>query len=878
MDVLREILTWSEQRPIWQRDAIRRLFVQGILEPIDFDDLYALLRSTHGIHDPRSPEPRPLTADMIPADPAGAAPISLLALGNLVKVNAVAPDQRLVFESTGLNVVYGDNGSGKSGYIRVLKRACRARDREPILANAFAPPAPPLRASAVLEIQRDEDTHSVEWRDGDTAPDFLSQIAVFDHRCARIYVDEEREAQYLPYGLDILPALARVCGELRSRTMRELDACRHNPAEFADLHGPTAVGLLITSLSALTDVPEIERLAFLSEEEKTRAAALGRILAETDPAARARTLSALRSRVERIRMALVPITAAASEPALDSARRIDSDWRTAAEAAAMAARDLSADPSVLPGTGGTLWQALFDAAERFSLEEAYRGRPFPFVEEAARCLLCQQELTDGAARLERFARFVKEAANDARDRAVAARTSAIEALSAVTDPRSLGDPELLSEIAAYDLARSRKLDVFLQSLSTRIRTIRSRYETGHWGDIPSLSDDPSPDLMQLESRLTEEIDALARLALEGERTTLSAEYSELTSRLRLATRRVSVLAALERLRLAHYLQQCIGSLDTAPISRMAADLHHRAVSEELAAALNEEFGLLGLRAVSVELGQRTERGRPLQYLRFTLRPTNDLQLSSVLSEGEQRAIALAAFLAEVRTAAPASSLVLDDPVSSLDHLHRERVATRLTDEARSRQLIIFTHDVQFLLQLREQAARQGVPFSASRLRRQGTVAGYTSPHLPFLAMSTKDRLRTLRTERDQIAAIFDSDDMENYGRAVKNFYENLRETWERAVEEVLLRKVVQRFDRAVGTLRLREVVVDDDDHRTIFFAMANCSRFTHDAAAEAPPALPTPRELLRDIEECESWRARTESRAQSTREIRMALEEPPELA
>lgn len=52
-------------------------------------------------------------------------------------------------------------------------------------------------------------------------------------------------------------------------------------------------------------------------------------------------------------------------------------------------------------------------------------------------------------------------------------------------------------------------------------------------------------------------------------------------------------------------------------------------------------------------------------------------------------------------------IVFDDPVSSLDHRRRERVAKRLAAEAVQRQVIIFTHDIYFLCLLEEEAKRVG---------------------------------------------------------------------------------------------------------------------------------------------------------------------------
>jgi hypothetical protein len=57
-------------------------------------------------------------------------------------VNALAEGQTLRFGPS-MTVVYGDNGAGKTGCIRILKNACRARGRERILGNVTSGAAPP---------------------------------------------------------------------------------------------------------------------------------------------------------------------------------------------------------------------------------------------------------------------------------------------------------------------------------------------------------------------------------------------------------------------------------------------------------------------------------------------------------------------------------------------------------------------------------------------------------------------------------------------------------------------------------------------------------------------------------------------------------------
>ena len=119
------------------------------------------------------------------------------------------------FRAKGLTVIYGDNGSGKSGYSRVLKRACRARDQsEPILPNANFPTAQAGPAEAVFELSVNDIVQDVIWTHGKVAPQQLSSLAIFDSRCASAYLDEEDDFAYAPDGLDMLQGLGSVCKQL----------------------------------------------------------------------------------------------------------------------------------------------------------------------------------------------------------------------------------------------------------------------------------------------------------------------------------------------------------------------------------------------------------------------------------------------------------------------------------------------------------------------------------------------------------------------------------------------------------------------------------------------------------------------------------------
>ncbi len=251
MSILQEILVWTQGLAAWQSDAVARLLAKQTLTAEDQDDLFALLKAAHGIPDPKDRNPKPLTADQIPASVKATMHVELHAIKNMRHVNAIAENQHLPFSATGMTVIYGDNGSGKSGYSRVLKRACRARDQmEAIHPNANMPAGKAGAPEAAFEIAVDGVAKDAQWTQGKTAPPELSSFAIFDSRCARAYLDSEDDFSYVPYGLDVFEGLAKVCKQLKTLVDTEHAQSAVDLTAFVPLQGDTLVGKLIASLTA----------------------------------------------------------------------------------------------------------------------------------------------------------------------------------------------------------------------------------------------------------------------------------------------------------------------------------------------------------------------------------------------------------------------------------------------------------------------------------------------------------------------------------------------------------------------------------------------------------------------------------------------------
>ena len=256
MALIDNILAWSSTSlKGWQQDAVRRLF-QQTLDAAALDDLYAMLKDGFGLTDPSERKPEPLAKHHLPVTAAIGSAATLVSMRQVTNVNRLASNQTLKFAPKGLTVIYGGNGSGKSGYARVLKRACRSRGTaEDVRPNALEKLGNTDIPRAVFDIEIGGNESTVKWERGQPSPPELATVAVFDTHCARAYLDDHQEIAYLPFGLDVVENLAQVVlPKLTEKLNTELATTSTVTDSFKHLLGPTKVGALVALLSEKTDI------------------------------------------------------------------------------------------------------------------------------------------------------------------------------------------------------------------------------------------------------------------------------------------------------------------------------------------------------------------------------------------------------------------------------------------------------------------------------------------------------------------------------------------------------------------------------------------------------------------------------------------------
>lgn len=848
------ILEWSAARPAWQRDALRRIIAKGKLSDVDKAELVQLCLKGQGAEG-IAVESHPLEASHVPTAAVAGSAITLTSLSQVAGVNRLAAGQRLPFAPSGITVVYGDNGVGKSGYARILKRACRARFVGDILPNAFDPAASSVASATIAYSEGALAAAPIDWVNEGKPHPILSAVSVFDRDCASVHVRNENVVAFRPFGLDVPDELAAACQAVKEALSTEqtrLKGAQDSIFSSPTFNPETPVGKILANLKATTKLGPLEAMAGLLDVEESRLDQLNEDLAR-DPLRAAAEQRTAAQTLERFADSLASILAKTADGPLLKLLALGEDAATKRGAAKVAAETAFSDAAI-PGVGEKTWRVLWEAARRYSVEVAYPGQPFPPEETDTHCVLCLQPLEDSAvARMAAFERFVQ------------ADTEKVASEAEKELHAAFGELEKAPiRIAAFPLRRQLVLRsrsagaAVLRALAVarlRRRITLDGIASQNKVSLPAAGPDPVAAVRQVAADLLTYAKNLEAAADPAGRKILVDERDALRDRKALDDLLPKVKAEIQRLLQLARLAKCITETATNAVTTLGNGIADQVITPRMRERFQGEIQKLAASRVRVDIVRSGGKYGSPQY-QVRLYANEKAKVHSVLSEGEQTCVALAVFLAELATAGHSSSLVFDDPVSSLDHRWRRKVAERLAEEAAVRQIVVFTHDLVFLNDLQTLARQRGVPIKEISLTQTAIGAGVVHEGLPWAGQKIPERLDNLEKDARAARLLYEAHDDEGYATAVANFYNRLRSTWERALEDRAFCNVVTRHRDYIDAKNLKRVTaLTETDTASWAAGFKICCDITdaHDPSRGRNASPPPPEDLVKHVGDLKDW-------------------------
>lgn len=854
-NVLNEISQWATSLPYWEQAALEKIVTGVTFADSDYDELLQYLLEDAKLAMPAPARPVLTFPQAIAAAGSSAGKLFRLSkISNLCHINALVTHQELTF-GPALTAVFGANGSGKSGYARVIGSAAFTRGDKQILMDVTQPTDTAKVMMADVELTDETDTYAIHYQIGQSCSQMRS-FYVFDSTSVRAHLTKSNAMSFAPAGLGYLTQLADITDQVRKRLQVKIDQRTHPNNPFLPLFpGQTEVSQLIATLGSTTNVAMLHRLGTLSNQEEVQITGLDQQIARL----KSEDIPQKIEEISQIIVDLRKLTAALNdlEQHLGDERLTQvNDQLTQWHIWHSASQKLGVEQfktEFFSQTGSEAWQDFIKAAHLLAHTESASGQLYPQTEN--RCLLCHQILSAEAIDLlNRLWAFLE---GDAQVKLATIETTLEDYLRALENlDLDFFDDQTVSyrHLQAQDKQTLSTAKIYLDACCQRRYTVLLAIQNRHEVVLSALPENAIDGIERVIARLEIEQTEWEAKNPANEIAVLEQQKLELEHRQRLG----QYLPQIEQ-----FIADCIWANNannpkvrrsTAHISKKYNDLFGQLVTQKYIQLFQDTLKKLCC-PLRVKVQTRAHKGETFKQITLETDATisaDQAPPDKILSEGEQRAVALADFLTEVALDTNSTGVILDDPVTSLDFAWKETIAAHLVEEAKQRQVIVFTHDLHFLYCLKEHAVDNCIELAAHWIEKRDGKPGWV--FLNNSPLAEKDYKNTNKVKKIHEQAIAPNILPEEQQRLLGEGFGALRTCYEAFVIFDLFAEVVMRFGERISIDRLRKVVIDPDIRDQVIDKVGLLSRYI-EGHLHSDPYLaqkPTPELLLKEITEFEA--------------------------
>ncbi len=563
MSIYQEILDWSQQRPDFIKDALRRIISNSTINQNDIDELVQLLKKENGDTN--------ITISAIPFNSTHIPPSTgslahyprLISLEQPINICALHNQGKLLFPSNGLTVVYGNNGSGKSSYSRILKKLCWSRNSNiELKKNVFTPNS--IQQKVDFEIDINGISTRFQWVENAPSHPALNSINVFDSNCGDIYINSENPTEYKPIGIDVLERLIPVLNAMAQSLNNEVTVYTTTKPSIDQLLKSTPTGQWYSNFENLTRTV-IDNYIQFGSENTTRKQELYKLINIQNPQENIKNLTGLKARLDNYAKQIENVEVLFNEANISELKSLRTNFENARKAYDILSKELNGI-NTIEGFGSNPWRLLWEAAQKFAHSNGMTdGVSFPSASSLDKCVLCQQGLDETAQkRMMGFNQFIS---ND-----ISTTLSVIH--NGIKSKIQIFESPLMLSIDNF-----KELTQFIPDFEKNFTNFISSIESLKYKIIDFLNKGVEFDVVfvPLSVSIRNLIPDIEKQLVQNnqllkDRSTLIVEYNELFAKEFLFNNKSQILKYYDELKYIAWISRCLSNLNTTSISKKIGTL------------------------------------------------------------------------------------------------------------------------------------------------------------------------------------------------------------------------------------------------------------------------------------------------------------------
>ena len=763
---------WANKSDEWVRFLVTEIIAGGKqVDATTVEKAYQLFRQEKAL-DERDLPAIPLLA-VNPRQDESAPPLVLTRLSDVRGVNALVSSSAIEPHDN-LTILYGENGTGKTGYSRIFKALANSRTADTILSNIEMDSTDDQ--GATLDYRLAGADKSLAWN-GERGVAPFTRMSIFDSPSVTTHVDDDLDYVYVPLALALFTHVTAAIQSLAARVDSEITTLNaRNSGLLRLFQRGSSIYPFIETLGASTDLDELKIHTKSGEQSEAELDTLTQSVAALRANTIATQIAAQRAEKRVLDQAsaamqtLLAFKVTEYNAAVVKRLQLSNDYQKFRDEL-FGATDLPAEPD-------ETWESFIVAGDiyRQHLVEVQ-------AHDLDRCLYCRQNLEDSSrSLLARYSAYLEDKISaDILDTDQILAELKMEFcnlknadIGAFIDQYGEAEerPPYYAHVMLIEDIRSRAADAITNGRPVAIDTdLLSVAKTDLNTALTAI--DTNIDSLEVQQRNRAEVLAEKQAELLEWKDSV-----ELGKSWQLIETQVQTAKEADRLRtLRRPMTQMARS-----ITALAKSASDALVNQSFDRLFLEECEALRAQPMKLQFVGRDGKAQRRKIMTGKHRP------SKVLSEGEQKVLALADFLAEARLAGITAPVIFDDPVSSLDHRRVNEVAQRITQLADSNQVIVFTHDILFattLVSLSEKSKKCALFHIVDEGGPKGQVTRATGLRT--------DSLKAIRGRINNTIQAATSQQGEVRDALVRTAYSHVRAWCEVFTEDELLKGVTKRY-------------------------------------------------------------------------------------